>query len=180
MVWSSLRIFICPWISGVCQSVFPIQICQQRPPIWTDLSLCIQIGLNLGKDNRLYLSVKAVAVRVFEWQAHVASRFRPVLNYNTLQNARQICHSKTIVNMFDVMFYNAALWRNAVFLPRLAECCAAVALSGWSDFFTESAEQRQTKQATGRHDGVNSGICGQTSRLQLPEPQRDRLPGISH
>lgn len=32
MVWSSLRIFICPWISGVCHSVFPIQICQQRPP----------------------------------------------------------------------------------------------------------------------------------------------------
>lgn len=67
------------------------------------------------KDNRLYLSVDAVPMCVFEWQTKAAGTFFfPALNYTALQNTKLICHNKTIVDMFDVVMFNAALWSNAV------------------------------------------------------------------
>lgn len=68
------------------------------------------------KENRLDLSVDAVPMCVFEWQTQAASTFffPPALNYTALQNTKLICHNKTIVDIFVVVMFNAALWSDAV------------------------------------------------------------------
>lgn len=111
-VWDRLRIFICPSISGVCPSIFSYKSANRDPFEQTYLFVYKLVWTRQGQQIVLICGCCAY---VCIWVAvALCQQTLPALNYTALQNAKLICHNKTIVNMLGFVMFNAALWSNAV------------------------------------------------------------------